>query len=43
VIKTYADTNESERALGYAPTTSIEIGIPKFVDWYLSYHSCELS
>ena len=43
VIKTYANTNESERALGYAPTTSIEIGIPKFVDWYLSYHSCELS
>ena len=39
VIKTYANTRESEQALGYAPTTSIDIGIPKFVDWYLSYHS----
>ena len=26
------------RDLGYRPTTSIDEGIPRFVDWYKSYH-----
>ena len=39
VVQTYANIEESERDLGYAPTTSIEIGIPQFVDWFISYHS----
>ena len=39
VVQTYANIDESERDLGYAPTTSIDIGIPRFVDWFISYHS----
>jgi UDP-glucuronate 4-epimerase len=39
VVQTYADIEESEKDLGYAPTTSIHIGIPQFVDWFISYHS----
>jgi UDP-glucuronate 4-epimerase len=39
VVQTYADIEESEKDLGYAPITSIDIGIPQFVDWFISYHS----
>ena len=39
VVQTYANIEESEKDLGYAPTTSIDIGIPRFVDWFISYHS----
>ena len=39
VVQTYANIEESEKELGYAPTTSIDIGIPRFVDWFISYHS----
>ena len=39
VVQTYANIEESKRDLGYAPTTSIDIGIPRFVDWFISYHS----
>lgn len=39
VVQTYASIEESEKELGYAPTTSIDIGIPRFVDWFISYHS----
>jgi UDP-glucuronate 4-epimerase len=38
VLETYADIDASTRALGYAPTTSIEDGIPQFVDWFKRYH-----
>ncbi len=39
VHKTYADIDAISRDLGYAPTTDIETGIPKFVDWYREYHT----
>ncbi len=32
---TYADINLAKAELGYKPTTLIEQGIPKFVEWYL--------
>jgi UDP-glucuronate 4-epimerase len=38
VRDTYADISAIERDLGYKPTTTIAEGIPKFVDWYRSYH-----
>ncbi len=38
VKDTYADISAISRDLGYVPTTSIEVGIPKFVDWYKAYH-----
>lgn len=38
VHKTYADISAIQRDLGYAPSTSIDVGIPAFVDWYRAYH-----
>ena len=38
VPATYADISAISRDLGYAPTTSIDVGVPAFVDWYKSYH-----
>ena len=37
VPETYADTTELEKAVGYKPDTSIEVGVKRFVDWYLEY------
>lgn len=36
VAETYADIEQAEKMLGFSPTTHIEEGIPKFVDWYTS-------
>ncbi|MDB5718309.1 MAG: NAD-dependent epimerase/dehydratase [Sphingomonas bacterium] len=38
VQETYADISAIQRDLGYAPTTAIDVGVPKFVDWYRRYH-----
>ena len=38
VFTTYADIEHSRAKLGYEPSTSLQDGIPKFVDWYTSYH-----
>lgn len=38
VPATYANINAIARDHGFAPTTSLEIGIPKFVNWYRAYH-----
>ncbi len=38
VVSTEADISDTREALGYAPTTSIEAGIGRFVDWYRDYH-----
>ena len=38
VYKTYADISAIQRDLGYSPTTSIDVGVPAFVDWYRAYH-----
>ncbi|MGE0661154.1 MAG: NAD-dependent epimerase/dehydratase family protein [Reyranellaceae bacterium] len=38
MIDTVADISETERVLGWKPSTSIDEGLPKFVDWYRAYH-----
>ncbi len=38
VPETYADISAISGDLGYAPTTTIAEGIPKFVRWYRDYH-----
>jgi UDP-glucuronate 4-epimerase len=38
VERTYADITAIAEDLGYAPTTSIEVGVPRFVEWYRGYH-----
>ena len=39
VLATYADIEDSTRDLGFEPTVPIEIGIPRFVTWFRSYHA----
>jgi UDP-glucuronate 4-epimerase len=39
VHKTYADIEAIRRDLGYEPTTTIEEGVPKFVEWFRAYHA----
>ncbi|MFC7335283.1 NAD-dependent epimerase/dehydratase family protein [Rhodocista pekingensis] len=38
VLATHADIAESRRMLGFEPSTPIEVGIPRFVDWYRTYY-----
>ncbi len=38
VRDTYADISAIQRDLGFQPTTSIDEGVPRFVDWYRAYH-----
>jgi UDP-glucuronate 4-epimerase len=38
VPATYANIDAISTELGYAPTTSIEVGVPNFVRWYKDYH-----
>ena len=38
VKETCADISESRRDLGFAPVTPIDIGVPRFVDWFRGYH-----
>jgi UDP-glucuronate 4-epimerase len=38
VKETYADIEASRRDLGFEPTTSIAVGLPRFVDWFRNYH-----
>ncbi len=37
VQTTFADTSALTKDVGFQATTPIEVGIPKFVDWYRSY------
>ncbi|MGC2855051.1 NAD-dependent epimerase [Novispirillum sp. DQ9] len=39
VSATFADTSALRDAVGYQPATSVEEGVGRFVDWYLSYYS----
>ena len=39
VPETFADISAIAGDLGFVPTTAIEDGIPRFVDWYRVYHS----
>jgi UDP-glucuronate 4-epimerase len=38
VKDTFADISAIERDLGFAPRTTIDEGIPRFVAWYRDYH-----
>ena len=35
---TYADVEDLARDIGFRPTTSIEVGVGRFVDWYREYY-----
>ena len=38
VYATYADIDAAECDLGFKPVTDIETGLPRFVEWYKSFH-----
>ena len=38
VVATYADVDDLMQAVGFSPSTSIETGIARFVEWYRGYH-----
>ncbi len=38
VIRTAADIEAIAGDLGYRPTTTIDVGVPRFVHWYRQYH-----
>jgi UDP-glucuronate 4-epimerase len=38
VIETWASIDRLAALTGYAPTTSLEAGIPRFIDWFKTYH-----
>lgn len=38
VQKTYADTSDLENDIGFKPSTSLDEGLKKFVDWYKEYY-----
>ncbi len=38
VIATYADVTDLMQDTGFSPSTSLEVGIGKFVDWYRDYY-----
>lgn len=39
VTETYADIEKSGRLLNFSPAIPLEVGIPRFIEWYKSYHS----
>ena len=38
VRETFADVEDLARDTGFRPSTPIEVGIAKFVDWYRGYY-----
>lgn len=38
VLETYADIDDLVREVGYKPSTPIEEGIPRFVEWYRNFY-----
>ena len=38
VPQSYADIAAIQRDHGFAPTTSIDVGVPNFIAWYKQYH-----
>jgi len=38
VASTEADTAETKAVLDYAPSTTVEVGVGRFVDWYREYY-----
>ncbi len=38
MLRTEADVTETRAALGYAPSTPIEVGVKRFVDWYRDFY-----
>jgi len=42
VPDTYADSQSLVDAVGYQPSTPVEVGVARFVEWYVDYHQVKL-
>ena len=42
VLRTYADVSDLERDIDFKPSTSIEEGLGKFVNWYKDYYKVKI-
>ena len=42
VPESFADIKQSKSKLGFTPTTNINIGIKRFIEWYLIYQTSEV-
>jgi UDP-glucuronate 4-epimerase len=42
VPSTYADVEDLIKEVAFKPSTSIEVGVSKFVDWYLEYYKIKI-
>jgi len=42
VPDTWADTEDLAADVGYQPSTTIEVGVKNFVEWYLEYYKVDL-
>ncbi|MEO7386099.1 MAG: capsular biosynthesis protein CpsI, partial [Gammaproteobacteria bacterium] len=42
VPDTWADVEDLVTDVGYRPATPVEVGVGRFVDWYLDYHKVSL-
>jgi UDP-glucuronate 4-epimerase len=38
VPETFAHIDAIQKDLGFQPTTSIDVGVPRFIEWYRAYH-----
>jgi UDP-glucuronate 4-epimerase len=38
VLETFADIEDLTRDIGFCPTTSIEVGVERFVEWYREFY-----
>lgn len=41
VLKTYADVSDLEKAINFKPSTSLDSGLEKFIDWYKRYYNAK--
>lgn len=42
VPETYADVDDLQAAVGFSPSTRLDVGIEKFVNWYREYYGVEV-
>jgi UDP-glucuronate 4-epimerase len=42
VPDTWADVEDLAAAVGYRPSTPVEVGVARFVDWYVDYYKVRL-
>jgi len=38
ILESFADIDKSEELLEYKPTTNVDVGIKKFIEWYRDYY-----